>query len=125
MLTLYFRIDLYDEDGSVENIYLNSSQNRITDESTDAVEAVSMYADNYLPEDERDNFKNYYDITTVQSRLKENNVGYLVGFYHSIVPEFEDRTQIYILLPFKINQRQKYLSLARNMQYPPDYEKHF
>lgn len=125
MLTLYFRIDLYDEDGSVENIYLNSSQNRITDESTDAVEAVSMYADNYLPEDERDNFKNYYDITTVQSRLKENNVEYLVGFYHSIVPEFEDRTQIYILLPFKINQRQKYLSLARNMQYPPDYEKHF
>lgn len=122
MLTLYFRIDLYDEDGSVENIYLNSSQGRITDESTDAVEAVRMYSERYIPSNERGRFQQYYDISTVQERLKNANSHYLIDFYHSLLPGDEDRTQIFIILPFKINNRQKYLSLCRYMQYPPDYE---
>lgn len=118
MLTLYFRIDLYDESGRVENIYLNSSQGRITDESTDSKEAVRIYSERFIIPSEREKFREYYDMSTVHERLKDKKENYLAEFFHSALDGDDDSTQIYLILPFKINDRQKYLSLCRYCKIP-------
>jgi len=115
LLSLYFRVDLYDEDGSVENIYLDAKQGRITDEETDAKKAVRMYAERYIREDEREKFMEYYDMTTVPSRIKKSGLRYLTENFHSVNSKLDGCTQSYIIMPFYIGKRWKALSLCRNL----------
>ncbi len=109
----YFRVDLYDEDGTVENIFLNSDQLAVADIEPNAVKAVQMYSNMYLYEQDRERFRKFYDITTVLERVKKVDRDYLVDYYHSAIPGDNGRMQMYMILPFYYNDRWKYISCCR------------
>ena len=109
----YFRVDLYDEDGTVENIFLNTNQLAVADQESDAVKAVEIYSDMYLYPEDRERFRKFYDIPSVRERVKNSNAEYIVDYYHSAIPEDEGRMQMYMILPFNYNGRWKYISCCR------------
>ncbi|MCR5670633.1 MAG: bifunctional diguanylate cyclase/phosphodiesterase [Butyrivibrio sp.] len=113
MFSQYFRVDLFDEDGTVENIYLNGDQTRVADIEPDAKRAVEIYSNMYLYPDDRERFRKFYDISTVNERLKKAGGKYLVDYYHSAIPGEGGRMQMYMLLPFYYNDRWKYISCCR------------
>lgn len=109
----YFRVDLYEDDGTVENIFLNGDQIPVTNIETNAVKAVQMYSNMYLYKEERERFREFYDITTVNDRLKKSNAAFVVDYYHSAIPGDNGRMQMYMILPFYYNNRWKYISCCR------------
>jgi len=109
----YFRVDLYDDDGTVENVFLNSDQLAVADYEADAVKAVEIYSNMYLYPEDRKRFREFYYIPTVRARCKEQNVKYLVDYYHSAIPGDNGRMQMYLILPFYYNGRWKYISCCR------------
>lgn len=109
----YFRVDLYDENGTVENIYLNGDQLAVANEDMDAVEAVRIYSDMYLYPEERERFREFYNIPTVRERVKKSPTDYVVDYYHSALPGDDGRLQMYMILPFYYNNRWKYISCCR------------
>lgn len=109
----YFRVDLYDEDGTVDNIFLNGEQLPVTDVERNAVMAVQLYSNMYLYKEERERFRKFYDITTVNDRVKEAGRQYIVDYYHSAIPGDGGRMQMYMILPFYYNNRWKYISCCR------------
>ena len=113
VFTQYFRVDLYDEDGTVVNIFLNSSQLPIADREANAVKAVQMYSNMYLYPEDRERFRKFYDITTVRDRVKKTNSDFVVDYYHSALPGDNGRMQMYMILPFYYNNRWKFISCCR------------
>ena len=109
----YFRVDLYDEDGTVENIYLNGDQMAVADVESNAVRAVQMYSNMYLHPEERERFRAFYDLSTVRDRVKKSSSDYVVEYFHSAIPGDNDRMQMYMILPFYYNNRWKYISCCR------------
>ena len=109
----YFRVDLYDEDGTVENLYLNSEQLPVADIENNAAKAVARYADLYLYPEDRERFKKFYDISTVNERVEKSSSNYIVDYYHSAYSGDEGRMQMYMILPFYYNDRWKYISCCR------------
>lgn len=109
----YFRVDLFDDRGGVQNIFLNGKQVAVADLEKDAVKAVKRYAELYLPEDERQRFIEYYDISTVHERLKGTNNKYLVEYFHSAIEDDHGRMQMYMIMPFYYNNRWRYISCCR------------
>ncbi|MCR5155968.1 MAG: GGDEF domain-containing phosphodiesterase [Butyrivibrio sp.] len=109
----YFRVDLFDDYGKVDNIYLNANQRSVADVENDAVKAVSYYAELYLFPEDRERFKNLYYIPTVRERVRESGGDYLVEYFRSGMPEDNGRMQMYMILPFYYNGKWKYISCCR------------
>lgn len=109
----YFRVDLYDENGTVDNIFLNGNQTAVADVENDSVKAVQIYSDMYIFPEERERFRKFYDITTVLDRVKQSGADYLVDYYHSALPSDKGRLQMYMILPFYYNDKWKYISCCR------------
>ncbi|MBQ7659069.1 MAG: hypothetical protein IJS16_08780, partial [Butyrivibrio sp.] len=109
----YFRVDLYDEDGTVDNIFLNTDQLAVADYENNAVKAVEIYSNMYLYPEDRKRFREFYDMTTVRDRIKAAGTEYVVDYYHSAIPGDRGRMQMYMILPFYYSGRWKYISLCR------------
>ncbi|MBP3198966.1 MAG: phosphodiesterase [Butyrivibrio sp.] len=109
----YFRVDLYDDEGNVENIYLNSDQLAVAEKKMNAKKAVEIYSNIYLYPQDRERFRKFYNISTVHERLKKWNRDFLVDFFHSAIPGDRGRMQMYMILPFYYNDRWKYISCCR------------
>ncbi len=109
----YFRVDLYDDEGNVENIYLNADQLAVAEKKMNAKKAVEIYSNIYLYPQDRERFRKFYNISTVHERLKKWNRDFLVDFFHSAIPGDRGRMQMYMILPFYYNDRWKYISCCR------------
>lgn len=109
----YFRVDLYDDEGNVENIYLNADQLAVAEKKMNAKDAVEIYSNIYLYPQDRERFRKFYNISTVHERLKKWNRDFLVDFFHSAIPGDRGRMQMYMILPFYYNDRWKYISCCR------------
>lgn len=113
VMNQYFRVDLYDEDGTVENVFLNGDQLPVADKENNAKKAVETYSNMYLYPEDRERFRKFYDISTVLDRCEEMNVEYIVDYYHSAIPGDRGRMQMYMILPFFYNDRWKFISCCR------------
>lgn len=109
----YFRVDLFDEDGSVENIFLNAQQDAVAAAKSDSVQSVELYSELYIFPEDRERFRKFYDITTVRKRLDATGKEFVVDYYHSAIPEDNGRMQMYMILPFYYNDRWKFISCCR------------
>ncbi|MBR4668159.1 MAG: EAL domain-containing protein [Butyrivibrio sp.] len=109
----YFRVDLYDEDGTVDNIFLNANQLSVADFEPNAVKAVEIYSNMYLFPEDRERFRKFYDIPSVRERVEKAHSEYIVDYYRSAIPEDNGRMQMYMILPFNYNGRWKYISCCR------------
>lgn len=109
----YFRVDLYDDDGTVDNVFLNSSQMAVTDYERDAQKAVEIYTNMYIYPEDRKRFREFYDIPSVKDRIKASGREYIVDYFRSAIPGDNGRLQMYMILRFYYNNGWKYISLCR------------
>ncbi|WP_051200067.1 bifunctional diguanylate cyclase/phosphodiesterase [Butyrivibrio sp. FCS006] len=109
----YFRVDFFDEDGTVDNIFLNADQKSVSDYTRDTKEAVRLYSEMYIYPEDKERFKKFYDITTVRERIENTKSAYVVDYYRSATPGDNGRMQMYMILPFYYNGKWKFISLCR------------
>ncbi len=109
VLRLFFRIDLFNlNDGTAKNIYLTAKQERITDYKEISREAVQHYSEHYIAERDREKFRRYYDMSTVEDRLLESRGAALIEYFHSA--DQDPVLQKYYLIPFQVGEQFKVLS---------------
>ena len=113
MLQLFFRVDLFDEDGTVENIYISAHQDRISDEENRTDLAVALYAERYIRREDRKRFLNFYDMSTLLERVKHSGKDYITELFHANGVEHHSVMQMYSIVPFQYEGRWKALSCCR------------
>ena len=119
VLSSYFRVDLFDEDGTAINLYLDADQRKLTDLSADTVQLVRQYSERYIRRDESERFREFYDMSTVLARVDGNGGHHVTKYFHSAIPGDEGRIQKYTIMPFRYMHRWKYLSCCQYAEQPP------
>ena len=119
VLSAYFRVDLFDEDGTVTNLYLDADQAKLTDLDVEASELVRMYAQKYIDPEESDSFCEFYDMSTIHERVEKNGGHHVTKYFHSAVPGIEGRLETYTIMPLRVSHRWKFLSCCQYAELPP------
>ena len=118
VLSTFFRVDLFDEDGTAINLYLDADQRKLTDLDSDSIRLVKQYADRYIDPAESESFCSFYDMTTVLERVEQNGGHHVTKYFHSAIPGEEGRIQKYMIMPFRFSHRWKYLSCCQYAEHP-------
>ncbi len=119
VLSAYFRVDLFDEDGTVINLYLDADQKKLTDLDSNSVRLVRQYAERYIDARESEDFCRFYDMDTILGRVAQAGGHHVTRFFHSAIPGEEGRLQMYTVMPFKFSDHWKYLSCCKYVETPP------
>lgn len=120
VLSAYFRVDLFDGDGTVINLYLDADQKKLTDLDSNSVRLVRQYAERYIASDESEDFCVFYDMDTVLDRVEKAGGHHVTKYFHSAIPGEEGRIQKYSIMPFKLSDRWKYLSCCQYVDIPSE-----
>ena len=113
LMNLYNRIDVFDEDGNIENVFINGNQKAITDVERRTAIAIEVYSNMHIAEPERERFKAFFDMNTVHDRISKSGQQYLVDYYKSVIPGEEGRILMYIILPFFYNGKWRFIAACR------------
>ena len=119
VLSSNFRVDLFDEDGTVTNLYLDADQAKLTELDSDSDEIVRQYAERYIATEESESFCEFYDMTTILERVKKSGGHHIKKYFHSAIPGQEGRLETYTIMPFRVMHRWKYLSCCQYAELPP------
>ena len=119
VLSSFFRVDLFDEDGTVTNLYLDADQAKLTELDSDSDKIVRQYAERYIAPEESESFCEFYDMTTVLERVKKSGGHHVKKYFHSAIPGQEGRLEGYTIMPFRVMHRWKYLSCCQYAELPP------
>lgn len=113
---IYTRVDVFCEDGSVENLLTDATQRRVADLEGNALIMLRQYARQYIVPEERGRFLAFYDLETAAERAKRAHSDHVTAFFH--VPcETEDAPvlQMFTLIPFQLESRRYLLSCVRRV----------
>ena len=113
LMNLYNRIDVFDEDGNIENVFINGNQKAITDVERRTAIAIEVYSNMHIAEPERERFKAFFDMNTVHDRISKSGQQYLIDYYKSVIPGEEGRILMYIILPFFYNGKWRFIAACR------------
>ena len=118
VLSAYFRVDLFDEDGTVTNLYLDADQAKLTDLDADSSVLVRQYAERYIASEESESFCEFYDMETVHERVRKNGGHHVTKYFHSAIPGQEGRLERYTIMPLRVSQHWKFLSCCQYAELP-------
>ena len=113
LMNLYNRIDIFEEEGTVENIFISGNQKMLSDVERRSTTAVQLYSNMHIREEDRERFRKFFDINTVHERIDNTGRHYLTDYYKSALPREEDRILMYIILPFYYNGKWKFIAGCR------------
>ncbi len=119
VLSSYFRVDLFDEDGTVTNLFLDADQVKLTDLDNDSIRLVRQYAEQYIAPEESESFCEFYNMETIHERVRKNGGHHVVKYFHSAIPGQEGRLESYAIMPLRVMHRWKYLSCCQYAELPP------
>ena len=117
LLELYTRVDLFNERGTAQNLYVGESQGRVTDEINTNRGSVLRYAQKYIAFGERWRFCRFYDMRTVRRRLQETGANHLAALFHTKNDFGDMRLELYVIIPFRFDGIMHYLSLVREVTF--------
>lgn len=115
LIGIYNRIDLFSEDGTAENIYLETMQGPVTDLKKDIDGTVALYAAQYIVASEQRRFRNFYNMATVAERAHQAKKNHVTGFFHSMDETGDVRLQMYMLIPFHVGGKKMIMSCVRDI----------
>lgn len=115
LLSIYTRVDLFNDEGEARNLYVDERQGRITDIVATNRGSVLAYAKKYIRFGERWRFCRFYDIRTVKTRIEEIRDDHLAALFHTKDDYGHERMELYIIIPFSFGGVTHYLSLVRNV----------
>lgn len=113
LMNLYNRIDIFEEEGIVENIFISGNQKMLSDVERRSTTAVQLYSNMHIREEDRERFRKFFDINTVHERIDNTGRHYLTDYYKSALPGEEDRILMYIILPFYYNGKWRFIAGCR------------
>lgn len=113
LMNLYNRIDIFEEEGIVENIFISGNQKMLSDVERRSTTAVQLYSNMHIREEDRERFRKFFDINTVHERIDNTGRHYLTDYYKSALPGEEDRILMYIIMPFYYNGKWKFIAGCR------------
>lgn len=119
VLSSFFRVDLFEEDGTATNLYLDADQAKLTDLDRNSIRLVRQYAERYIAPEESESFCEFYDMETIHERVKKNGGHHVKKFFHSAIPGQEGRLEAYTIMPFRVSHHWKYLSCCQYAELPP------
>ena len=113
LLNVYNRIDLFDEEGNFENIFLNGNQKAIINVERRAALATHLYSNMNIDESDIERFREFFDISTVHDRINKAGRHYIVDYFKSSIAGEEGRILMYIILPFYYNGKWRFIAGCR------------
>lgn len=113
LMNLYNRIDIFEEEGTVENIFISGNQKILSDVERRSTTAVQLYSNMHIREEDRERFRKFFDINTVHERIDNTGRHYLTDYYKSALPGEEGRILMYIILPFYYNGKWRFIAGCR------------
>ncbi len=114
---LYSRIDIIKADGSsIENIYLNSSRYREGFLKDSAEKSVANFAELNIYSEDREKFKEFFDLATIEQRLAEVGGSHVTDYFRTRDDRHNYTWQMYILVPMIHNGEKYFLSCARSIE---------
>ena len=113
-MDMHIRIDLFNENEQVRNIYVDGSQARVAAAATAARKAVLAYARQYIVKGEKWKFCRFYDLRTFEKRLKPQGAKQLMALFHTKNDFGEVSAKHYIVVSFRFDGMKHYLSLVRD-----------
>ncbi len=116
LLQIYTRIDLFTADGKLENLIVDTTQQRVMDFDSLSEEGVRRYAQMYIVPEDRERFLRFYDMTTVLARARHAHNDHVTAiFYVRDEGTTEAQPQMFIIVPFRLEGKWCYLSCVRRI----------
>ena len=116
LLQIYTRIDLFTADGKLENLIVDTTQQRVMDLDSLSEESVRRYAQMYIVPEDRERFLRFYDTTTVLARARHAHNDHVTAiFYVRDESTTEAQPQMFIIVPFRLEGKWCYLSCVRRI----------
>lgn len=116
LLQIYTRIDLFTADGKLENLIVDTTQQRVMDLDSLSEESVRRYAQMYIVPEDRERFIRFYDTTTVLARARHAHNDHVTAiFYVCDESTTEAQPQMFIIVPFRLEGKWCYLSCVRRI----------
>ena len=116
LLQIYTRIDLFTADGKLENLIVDTTQQRVMDLDSLSEESVRRYAQMYIVPEDRERFLRFYDTTTVLARARHAHNDHVTAiFYVRDESTMEAQPQMFIIVPFRLEGKWCYLSCVRRI----------
>lgn len=116
LLQIYTRIDLFTADGKLENLFVDTTQQRVMDLDSLSEESVRRYAQMYIVPEDRERFIRFYDTTTVLARARHAHNDHVTSiFYVRDEGTTEAQPQMFIIVPFRLEGKWCYLSCVRRI----------
>lgn len=116
LLQIYTRIDLFTADGKLENLIVDTTQQRVMDLDSLSEESVRRYAQMYIVPEDRERFIRFYDTTTVLARARHAHNDHVTAiFYVRDEGTTEAQPQMFIIVPFRLEGKWCYLSCVRRI----------
>ena len=116
LYSLYSRVDLIKIDGTeIENIYLNSARYRESLVKGSVVKSLKTFASKNIYAEDRQKFIDFYDLTTIEERIEENELNYITEYFRTRDENKNYSWQMYMLIPIIINGERYLLSCARGI----------
>lgn len=116
LLQIYTRIDLFTADGKLENLIVDTTQQRVMDLDSLSEEGVRRYAQMYIVPEDRERFLRFYDMTTVLARARHAHNDHVTAiFYVRDEGTTEAQPQMFIIVPFRLEGKWCYLSCVRRI----------
>lgn len=116
LLQIYTRIDLFTADGKLENLIVDTTQQRVMDLDSLSEEGVRRYAQMYIVPEDRERFLRFYDTTTVLARARHAHNDHVTAiFYVRDEGTTEAQPQMFIIVPFRLEGKWCYLSCVRRI----------
>ncbi|MBP7249832.1 MAG: EAL domain-containing protein [Selenomonas sp.] len=116
LLQIYTRIDLFTADGKLENLIVDTTQQRVMDLDSLSEESVRRYAQMYIVPEDRAHFLTFYDIKTVRARARRAHNDHVTAVFRvRDEGSAEAQPQMFILVPFRMDGQWCYLSCVRRI----------
>lgn len=115
ILGIFSRVDFLSIDGRAENVYIDEKQNRITCEDNTVEGSLQLYVNRYIVPEERDLFLRFYDLPSLIERQKEIKRDHFTAFFHTYNDDGQIILKIYIIIPFRFEGKECWLSCVREM----------
>lgn len=116
LLQIYTRIDLFTADGKLENLIVDTTQQRVMDLDSLSEESVRRYAQMYIVPEDWERFLRFYDTTTVLARARHAHNDHVTAiFYVRDESTTEAQPQMFIIVPFRLEGKWCYLSCVRRI----------
>lgn len=116
LYTLFKRIDLLDvTDNTWRNIYLNVPRYSAIKVGETPRDEIAAFCQAFIHPDDRERFMQFYDLDTVDDRLREAPTNHLADTFVALLDNDRYDDHIFKIIPISIDGHKQYLSCMRDV----------